>query len=156
MFHCFGDKFSICFVPVNSWPFFSPCRWTKSWARLAVSLSPSNLLTPTWAPKSQRLTGGLLGGEVCWYQVSPPWADRYKWSDMGPLEMAESKWVTGVSYNPIRIGSMYCIFTYIWLILMVNVSRCIYIYPGSQRPLENIVPCNCWWLVFRPPGYIYI
>ena len=61
LFHLFGDTFSICFVPVNSWPFFSPCRWTKSWARLAVSLSPSNLLTPTWAPKSQRLTGGLLG-----------------------------------------------------------------------------------------------
>ena len=42
----------------------TPFRWTKSWARLAVSLSPSNLPTPTWAPKSQRLTGREIRRDV--------------------------------------------------------------------------------------------
>ena len=31
--------------------------------------------------------------------------------------------------NPIFIGSMHCIFTYIWLTLMVNIGK--YIIPGS-------------------------
>ena len=55
----------------------TPFRWTKSWARLAVSLSPSNLPTPTWAPKSQRLTGREIRQDVdlfildCWSLQSP-------------------------------------------------------------------------------------
>ena len=41
---------------------------------------------------------------------------RYKWSDMG---------------SPYPIGSMYGIFTYIWLIFMVNVGK----YTSPMDPM---------------------
>ena len=57
-----------------------------------------------------------------------PRADRYKWRDMRPLEMAKHKWVTGffqpyingvitlliTGRGAIPIGSMYGVFTFMF------------------------------------------
>ena len=59
---------------------------------LSSNLGIVLLLVPNWRVSRGRMI----------FQRGFLKADRYQWSDMGPLEMAEHTWVIGVVINPYK------------------------------------------------------